>query len=175
MRVLTDPEQRKAVRMARPKSIDEAVQAAVTFESAARTESCQEKGNPRRVRAIAEAVPSDISVERNEGKKGKKSKNQNKVNAGGAQPETRAVMPMVAPVTAQPAIQDDVLKSLVTAITQLTNKVENIEQRAQQGQNFRPPSQPPMSAQGSYTGMLQTPRFPPGTCYACGDPGHWKN
>ena len=63
----------------------------------------------------------------------------------------------------------------MTAITQLTNKVENIEQRAQQGRNFRPPSQPPMSAQGSYTGMLQTPRFPPGTCYACGDPGHWKN
>ena len=175
VRALTDPEQRKAVRMARPKSIDEAVQAAVTFESAARTESRQEKANPRRVRAIAETVPSDISVERNEGKKNKKSKNQNKVNAGGAQAETRAVMPMVAPVTAQPAIQDDVLKSLVTAITQLTNKVENIEQRAQQGRNFRPPSQPPMSAQGSYTGMLQTPRFPPGTCYACGDPSHWKN
>ena len=109
VRALTDPEQRKAVRMARPKSIDEAVQAAVTFESAARTESRQEKGNPGWVRAIAEAVPSDISVERNEGKKSKKSKNQNKVNAGGAQPETRAVMPMVAPVTAQPAIQDDVL------------------------------------------------------------------
>ena len=36
---LTDPEQQKAVRMARPKSIDEAVQEAVTYESAARTES----------------------------------------------------------------------------------------------------------------------------------------
>ena len=94
---------------------------------------------------------------------------------GTAQVETRAVMSMVVPVTTQSSIQYDALKSLMTAIIQLTNKVECIEQRTQQERHFRPPSQPPMNVRRPRTSMLQTSRFSPGTCYACGDHGHWKN
>ena len=172
---LTSEDQRRAVRMARPKDIDEAAEFAIVFESVAKTEAKNKGEPPKRVRAVTMdlgeqkggTIVDGDAVEVHPPKemfKGQKKGPPRK-------PDTQNG-------DTKPAqIKQITTDQLAAAMAALTGQIAQVCLRPEQKPKRSDPK--PTGATGTASAVPAasgpTGRGNNSGCFTCGDPNHWRS